>query len=148
MTTEWVSGGGNHFHHHRFTKMGFLCRISIWLSGNKKYFKITKNIAIFLYDHKIGFRWRKPILSPRFHEKCVSGCGNPFCKQETRNIFEFEYNLTLFLMRTRHACVDKERNGFYHSFGRGHFQYEPRASGYWLDWTGLGGLGVMGHWVL
>jgi hypothetical protein len=48
MTTEWVSGGGNHFRHHRFTKTILSPRFDAeWVSGGGNEFckQETRNIS-------------------------------------------------------------------------------------------------------
>ena len=72
MTTEWVSGGGNHFRHHRFTKNGFsLDDIHL----------VTRKQEIFQNYNK---NWQF------FHmtTKWVSGGGNQFCQHDfMKNVF-------------------------------------------------------------
>jgi hypothetical protein len=75
MTTEWVSGGGNHFRHHDFTKNGFSLQ-DIHLVNRKQ--------GIFLNSNK---NW------VFFHmtTKWVSGGGHPFCHHDlTKNVFQLQ----------------------------------------------------------
>jgi hypothetical protein len=48
MTTEWVSGGGNHFRHHRFTKNGFsLDNIHLVTRKQEIFQNYNKNLIFF-----------------------------------------------------------------------------------------------------
>jgi hypothetical protein len=106
MTTEWVSGGGNPFCHNDMTKNWFPV-VEFHLVSRKLGMYLNSNFtSLFSNDHRMCFRWRKPILSPRFEKNKIriSQTKNAFYQDQASAtslhlpIAFFVFQLLLFLL--------------------------------------------------